>query len=375
MAALTLPIAHGGPRLYQAPLPEWYRSATDEELAHKIASARERLGSEVVILCHHYQQDGIFRFADFTGDSFKLARLSQNKPDARYIIFCGVHFMAETADILSRSDQVVILPNLTAGCSMADMADIDQVERCWQDLGDAGCENVVPITYVNSAADLKAFVGRHGGAVCTSTNAPRILEWAFRQGRQVLFFPDQHLGRNTGRAMGIGLDEMVIWDPEDDFGGNPPDLLGSKRMLLWKGHCSVHGRFTVEQIEQARREYPGIKIIVHPECTMEVVDAADAFGSTEFILKEVGRGKPGDRFAIGTEINMVHRLAQTHPDMTIFCLDPVVCPCSTMYRIHPGYLCWVLDNLLEGRVVNQISVLPSIAQYARVALERMLENG
>ncbi|HET6383033.1 MAG TPA: quinolinate synthase NadA, partial [Armatimonadota bacterium] len=383
MSTLTLPIVDlpvvgapkGGQRLYQPPLPDWYRNATDEELAERIETARAALGDRVVILCHHYQQDSIFRYADFTGDSFKLARLAQQRPEAKYIIFCGVHFMAESADVLSQPDQVVILPNLTAGCSMADMANIDQVEQCWEELQEAGCDSVIPITYMNSAADLKAFVGRNGGAVCTSSNAARILEWAFERGRQVLFFPDQHLGRNTGKAMGVPLDEMVVWDPEEDFGGNDPASLNEKKIILWKGHCSVHGRFSVEQIQQARREYPGIQVIVHPECPMDVVDAADQSGSTEYILQAVNRGKPGDRFAIGTEINMVNRLAENHPEMTIFCLDPVVCPCSTMYRIHPSYLAWTLDNLREGRVVNPIVVPQDIAAAARTALDRMLANG
>jgi quinolinate synthase len=371
----TLPILHSGQHLYQPPLPAWYQQATDEQLAERIATSRSRLGSQVVILGHHYQQDGIIRFADFTGDSFKLARLAQQRPDARYIVFCGVHFMAESADILSQPYQVAILPNLTAGCSMADMADIDQVEQCWDELLSAGCDAVVPVTYVNSAANLKAFVGRHGGAVCTSSNAPKILAWAFKQGRQVLFFPDQHLGRNTARAMGIGLDKMALWDPEQEFGGSQPEQLREKRILLWKGHCSVHGRFTVQQVLQARRDHPGVLVVVHPECTMEVVNAADSYGSTEFIIKVVNQGKPGSSFAIGTEVNLVSRLAHEHPDMTIFCLDPVVCPCSTMYRIHPSYLAWVLDNLVEGRVVNQIKVPDEIAGDARIALDRMLEIG
>lgn len=375
MATLTLPLVHGGARLYQPPIPEWYGRATEEELADRITESRAKLGSDVVILCHHYQQDSIFRYADLVGDSFKLARLAQQRPDAKYIIFCGVHFMAESADILSKPDQIVILPNLTAGCSMADMANIDQVAQCWDELEEAGCNSVVPVTYMNSAADLKGFVGQHGGAVCTSSNAPHILDWAFAQGDQVLFFPDQHLGRNTGLAMGIPEDEMVVWDPEEDFGGNTPAALRRAKIILWKGHCSVHGRFSVDQVEQARREYPGIRVIVHPECTREVVEAADCYGSTEFILQEVNRGKPGDRFAIGTEINMVNRMAESHPEMTIFCLDPVVCPCSTMYRIHPSYLCWVLDNLLEGRVVNQIRVPEQIAANAHKALDRMLANG
>jgi quinolinate synthase len=371
---LTLPLVHGGPRLYQPPLPEWYRTASDEELAARIAAAREKLGEQVVILGHHYQQDAIYRYADFVGDSFKLARLAQQRPDARYIIFCGVHFMAESADILSQPDQVVILPNLTAGCSMADMANIDQVEQCWEELQEAGCRDVVPVTYMNSAANLKSFVGWHGGAVCTSSNAPRVLKWAFERGSQVLFFPDQHLGRNTGRAMGIPLEKMVVWDPDEDFGGHHPETLTDRKILLWKGHCSVHGRFTVRQVEQARREYPGVQVIVHPECTMDVVEAADQNGSTEYILEAVNRGKPGDIYAIGTEINMVNRLAMNHPEMTIFCLDPVVCPCSTMYRIHPSYLAWVLDNLVEGRVVNQIKVPDRVAEGARLALDRMLAN-
>jgi len=374
MALLTLGErarhAHRAPQ--QEPLPDFYFEASDEETACKLGEARAALGSRAVILGHHYQRDEIIRWADYTGDSFKLAQYGAQRRDAEYILFCGVHFMAESADILAADPQRVILPNMTAGCSMADMADIYQVEESWAHLTALTDEKIIPVTYMNSAANLKAFVGERDGAVCTSSNARTVLAWAFDRGQKVLFFPDQHLGRNTALRMGVGLDEMVVWDPWDLGGGVSPDALRRAKVILWKGHCSVHGRFTVEQIVKAREEHPGVRVVVHPECTMEVVNAADDFGSTERIIRLVEAAPAGTQFAIGTEINLVNRLAKQHPDKPIFCLDPVVCPCSTMYRIHPAYLRWVLDNLLEGRVKNEIVVPDEIKHWARVALDRML---
>jgi len=366
-------------------LPAEYQRMSDEELHARIQAAKETLGDKLVILGHFYQRDEVVQYADFVGDSFQLANAALTKPDAETIVFCGVHFMAETADILSRPDQHVILPNLAAGCSMADMADEDSVEDCWEQLtelygteADAdGPEGsrlapVIPVTYMNSSAALKAFCGRNGGIVCTSSNASTVLEWAFERGQRVLFFPDQHLGRNTAKAMGISLDDMPTWNPRKPLGGNTEAELRSAKVLLWNGFCSVHKRFTVEQIEQARAEHPGCKVIVHPESPMPVVDAADASGSTDAIRKFVIASEPGDTIAIGTEINMVNRLAAEFPDRTIFCLDPVVCPCSTMYRIHPGYLAWTLDKLVEGEIHNEIVVDDEIARDAKIALERML---
>jgi quinolinate synthase len=356
----------------QEPLPEFYFQASEAETADRIAAAKALLGERLVILGHHYQRDEIIRWADYTGDSYKLSVLASQRKEADFIVFCGVHFMAESADILSQPNQVVILPNLTAGCSMADMADIGQVEDCWAQLSAVMDEKIIPITYMNSAANLKAFVGERDGAVCTSTNARGVMEWGFEQGPKLLFFPDQHLGRNTGVKMGIPLDEMVVWDPWQELGGNSEEALRHARVILWKGHCSVHGRFKLEQVEQARAMFPGIKVIVHPECTLEVVQAADCDGSTEFIIKTIDAAPAGSQWAVATEINLVNRLAKAHPEQRIFCLDPIVCPCSTMYRIHPAYLRWVLDNLLDGRVVNRIAVPDQIAHWARVALDRML---
>jgi quinolinate synthase len=356
----------------QPPLPEAYFQASEAETAAKIAAAKALLGERVFILGHHYQRDEIIRWADVIGDSYKLSVLASQRPAASYVIFCGVHFMAESADILTQPHQAVILPNLTAGCSMADMADIGQVEECWDQLAQVTDETVVPITYMNSAANLKAFVGERNGAVCTSSNARGVMEWGFKQGKKLLFFPDQHLGRNTGVAMGIPLEQMVVWDPWAECGGNSAEAIRQARVILWKGHCSVHGRFTLEQVEQARAMYPGINVMVHPECTLDVVQAADCAGSTEYIVKAIESAAPGSEWAVGTEINLVNRLARAHPDKRIFCLDPIVCPCSTMYRIHPAYLLWVLDNLLDGRVVNRIQVPEATARWAKVALERML---
>jgi quinolinate synthase len=363
---------HGNPTPVQQPLPQFYFEATPEETAARIGAARARLGSRAVILGHHYQRDEIIRWADFTGDSYKLSQLAAGRKEAEFILFCGVHFMAESADILSGPHQKVILPNMTAGCSMADMADIGQVEDCWEQLLAVSDAKIIPITYMNSAANLKAFVGERDGIVCTSSNAPAALRWAFERGEQVLFFPDQHLGRNTGVKLGIPLDEMIVWDPWEELGGLTAPAIRRARVLLWKGHCSVHGRFTVEQIRQAREAFPGIQVVVHPECTLDVVQAADCDGSTEFIIKTIEAAPQGSQWAIGTEINLVNRLAHQHPDKRIFCLDPVVCPCSTMYRIHPAYLRWVLENLVEDRVVNQITVPEETAHWARIALDRML---
>ncbi|GAB3155746.1 quinolinate synthase NadA [Microbacterium neimengense] len=373
-------IPTGSPR--QGMLPAAYRDASDEELDARIRRAKETLGDRVVVLGHFYQREEVVRHADYVGDSFQLANAALEHPDAEAIVFCGVHFMAETADLLSQPEQAVILPNLAAGCSMADMADIDQVEECWEQLeelyGDMdtpdadGLVPVVPVTYMNSSAAIKGFVGRHGGIVCTSSNARTVLEWAFERGRRVLFFPDQHLGRNTAKAMGVPLEQMPMWNPTKPLGGSDEQMLADARVILWHGFCSVHRRFTVDQIDKARAEHPGVRVIVHPECPMAVVDAADEAGSTDYIRKAIAAATEPTTFAIGTEINLVQRLAAQYPQHEIFCLDPVVCPCSTMYRIHPGYLAWVLEGLAAGETLNRITVPASVADPARVALERML---
>ena len=367
----------GAPR--QGALPEAYQRAGADELDRRIRAAKATLGGRVVILGHFYQRDEVVRHADFVGDSFQLATAAQTVPDAETIVFCGVHFMAETADILARDGQSVILPNLAAGCSMADMADEDSVEECWEQLtelygepGPDGLLPIIPVTYMNSSAALKAFCGRNGGVVCTSSNAEIVLADAFARGQRVLFFPDQHLGRNTAKRMGVPLERMPMWDPRRPLGGNSAEALHDARVVLWHGFCSVHRRFTVAQIEQARAAHPGLRVIVHPECPMDVVDAADESGSTDVIRRAVAAATEPTTFAIGTEINLVNRLAAEFPQHTIFCLDPVVCPCSTMYRIHPGYLAWVLEELVAGRVVNRIRVDEGVAAHARVALDRML---
>ena len=355
-------------------LPIEYMRMTPEELDARIAEARAALQRRLVILGHHYQRDEVIKYADYRGDSFKLSQYAASQKDAEFIMFCGVHFMAETADILSASHQSVILPNLTAGCSMADMAPTDDVLDCWDDLQDIFGEGdaTVPITYMNSTASIKALCGRNGGIVCTSTNAPATFQWALDKGKRILFLPDQHLGRNTGLKMGIGLEEMVVWNPFKPLGGHTEDELRRARLILWQGHCSVHTRFTVPQIEQARERRPDVNVVVHPECTMEVVQAADFDGSTEFIIKVIADAPPGTAWAVGTEINLVNRIAAENPDKTVFCLDSVVCPCSTMYRIHPAYVSWVLDGLNEGVTVNAITVDDETADQARVALDRML---
>lgn len=364
----------------QGQLPEEYKLASDAELGERILAAKAALGDRAVILGHFYQRDEVIQYADFVGDSFQLANAALTRPDAEAIVFCGVHFMAETADILSAPEQAVILPNLAAGCSMADMADADSVAECWEQLEELygtepdaeGRVPVLPVTYMNSSAALKAFCGEHGGIVCTSSNARTVLEWAFQRAQRVLFFPDQHLGRNTAKALGVPLEQMPMWNPRKDLGGNDEQALLDSRVILWHGFCSVHKRFSVAQIEKARADFPGVQVIVHPECPMEVVDAADSAGSTDFIKKAIAAATEPTTFAIGTEINMVNRLAAEYPQHTIFCLDPVICPCSTMYRIHPGYLAWVLEELVAGRVVNRITVAESVQDNARTALERML---
>jgi quinolinate synthase len=365
---------------HQGTLPAEYRRASKEELDLRIRAVKHVMGDKLLILGHFYQRDEVVQYADFVGDSFQLAQIAKSRPEAEAIVFCGVHFMAETADMLSQPNQNVILPNLAAGCSMADMADIDAVEDCWEDLvrvlGDKpdanGLAPVIPVTYMNSSAVLKAFCGRHGGVVCTSSNAQKVLEWAFARGQRVLFFPDQHLGRNTARAMGVALEQMPLWNPNQPTGGLSDDAMRDARVILWHGFCSVHKRFSVQQVQMARQRHPGVRVIVHPECPMEVVEAADAYGSTDFIKKAIEAAPAGSTFAIGTEINLVQRLANEHPEHTIFCLDSIICPCSTMYRIHPSYLAWVLEALERGEVLNQISVPEEVAVDARVALERML---
>ena len=353
-------------------LPREYIGLKPDDLHARIAAAREKLGERLVILGHHYQRDEIIQFADFRGDSFLLSQNAARQRDAEYVVFCGVHFMAETADILTDPKQKVILPNMNAGCSMADMAATDDVLDAWDDLNDVLSGGLVPITYMNSTASIKALCGQNGGIVCTSSNAASSFEWAFQRGEKILFLPDQHLGRNTGAKLDVPLDEMVVWNPFKPLGGLSESQIQNARIILWQGHCSVHTRFSVAQIEDARAKFPDVQVVVHPECVREVVDAADMDGSTEFIIKVVSQAPAGSVFAIGTEINLVNRLANENPDKTVFCLDPVVCPCSTMYRIHPAYLAWVTEGLVADTVVNQVTVDDETAHYARVALKRML---
>jgi quinolinate synthase len=356
-------------------VPIRYLKMTPEEINASIASARETLGDQVLLLGHHYQREDVFKYADLSGDSYKLSRLASENKEAEFIVFCGVHFMAETADVLSGPEQTVILPNMAAGCSMADMAQSEDVEDAWEDLTSAlgGQEEIVPITYMNSAADIKALCGRSGGIVCTSSNADLTFEWAFERSKRVLFLPDQHLGRNTALKIGIPEDEIIVWNPFVPMGGHTPEALRRARVILWQGHCSVHTRFTPAQVQESRARYPDVNVIVHPECTRETVDAANYVGSTEYIVKMVSEAPAGSIWGIGTEINLVNRLAKENPDKTVFCLDPVVCPCATMYRIHPAYLLWVLDGLMAGLVINAIKVEGQTAIDARVALRRMLD--
>jgi quinolinate synthase len=357
----------------QVALPELVTAAPAAELQDRILAARAALGSRLVILGHHYQRDEVIRYADFTGDSFKLAQLAATRPEAEFIVFCGVHFMAESADILSAPHQKVVLPDLDAGCTMADMAETDQVEDCWDVVTEVVGEDVLPVTYMNSTATLKAFVGKHGGAVCTSSNARAILDWAFRQKARVLFFPDEHLGRNTGFRMGIPLERMQVWDPYEDRGGLSDERIRDARILLWKGHCSVHNRFTPDMVDTRRAQMPGVKVIVHPECRFEVAQKADAIGSTEGIIKTVKESAKGSRWAVGTELNLVNRLArESAPEREVVSLDDCFCVCSTMFRIDPPHLLWALENLRDGRLVNVVAVPERIAADARIALDRML---
>jgi quinolinate synthase len=347
---------------------------SDPDLVERARTAKERLGEQVFVLGHHYQRDEVIQFADVTGDSFKLAQQAAARPQADYIVFCGVHFMAESADILTAAHQQVLLPDLAAGCSMADMATFDQVEDAWDVLADAGVADVtVPVSYMNSSADIKAFTGRHAGTICTSSNAKRALDWAFAQGEKVLFLPDQHLGRNTAvRDMGMSLDDCVVFDPNRPGGGVSADDLRRARMILWRGHCSVHGRFTRECVDEVRARIPGVHVLVHPECRHEVASAADLVGSTEFIIRAVAESPAGSAWAIGTELNLVQRLAKRHPDKQIVYLDKTVCFCSTMNRIDLPHLVRTMESLVDGRVVNRVEVDPRVAIEARLALDRML---
>jgi quinolinate synthase len=349
-------------------------AASDPSLAERARAARAALGDRAFILGHHYQRDEVIEFADVTGDSFKLAQQAAGRPEAEYIVFCGVHFMAESADILTGDHQRVILPDLAAGCSMADMATFDQVTDAWDVLADAGVADVtVPVSYMNSSADIKGFTGRHGGTICTSSNAERALGWAFGRGEKVLFLPDQHLGRNTAvRDLGLSLDDCVLFDPHKPGGGLTGQQLRDAEMILWRGHCSVHGRFTLDSVNDVRARIPGVTVLVHPECRHEVVGAADLVGSTEYIIKVVEAAPAGSAWAIGTELNLVKRLALAHPDKRIVFLDKAVCFCSTMNRIDLPHLVWSLESLVAGEVVNQITVEPETARYARAALDQML---
>ena len=349
-----------------------YLLVPDNALDDRIAAAKARLGGDVVILGHHYQRDEVVKFADYRGDSLKLS-FQASQAQGRYIIFCGVHFMAESADILRREHQSVILPDLNAGCSMADMADIGLVEACWSELSSLlDPRKIIPVTYMNSTAAIKAFTGEHGGSVCTSSNAAEVMNWAFETGEKVLFLPDEHLGRNTGYRMGIPLEQMIVWDPYQEFGGNTPEAIRGARIILWKGYCSVHQRFTPQQVARVRREHPGIRVIAHPECRFEVAQAADQTGSTEGIIKAIQASPAGTKWAVGTEIHLVNRLSKELKQHKVISLDPSVCVCTTMFRITPQHLLWALENLGEGNVVNRISVDERTRHHARLALDRML---
>ena len=354
-------------------LPDTYLSLPENEMDDRIAAARSALGERLLILGHHYQRDEVIKFADSTGDSFKLARQAAECSEADYIVFCGVHFMAESADVLSGPNQRVILPDLAAGCSMADMAEPEQLEVCWDELQAMGITGVIPVTYINSAASIKAFCGAREGVVCTSSNAAATLRWAWQRGDKILFLPDQHLGRNTAYAMGVPLDEMVVWDPELPWGGRTPEAVRSARLILWHGYCSVHTRFNVKQIEHVRQVHPGVRVIVHPECTWDVVQAADESGSTEQIIRQIKGSPEGSVWAVGTEIHLVNRLAhELAPGRTVMTLDPIGCLCSTMFRVSPNHLLWVLEGLCAGEVHNRIVVPDQDKHWTRVALDRML---
>jgi quinolinate synthase len=368
---------------WQQPLPPIYNELSDVKLRVRIAAAKAALGKRLIILGHHYQQDDIIDFADFTGDSFELSRAAAQQKDAEFVIFCGVHFMAESADILTNENVRVLLPDLGAGCSMADMANLDQTIECWEQLREVcGNQKIVPITYMNSSAAIKAFVGEHGGAVCTSSNCRNVLEWALAGAAEpasagvaktkILFFPDQHLGRNTAYAMGYPLDKMLVWDPRQDLGGNTPAAIRDADFILWKGHCSVHALFRPEHVDDVRKNYPDMKVIVHPECKWDVVQKADMAGSTAYIVKTIEAAPPGSQWAIGTEVHLINRLRHQHPDKKIVVLSDCQCLCTTMYRIDLPHLCWMLENLVEGKVVNQIKVDSETRKWATIALQRML---
>jgi quinolinate synthase len=356
------------------PLPAAYLGLPDDEMDLRIRAAKAALGDRLVILGHHYQRDEVIKFADYTGDSFKLARSIAKHPNAEFIVFCGVHFMAESADVLALPHQQIILPDLAAGCSMADMAAPDQLEICWAELETLGvAADVVPVTYINSAAAIKSFVGEQGGTICTSSNARATLEWGWRQREKILFLPDQHLGRNTAWQMGVPLEDMVVWDPDEPFGGLTKEQVQRARLILWKGHCSVHVRFTTKQIALVRQQHPGVRVIVHPEVPFDVLQAADDNGSTEYILNAVRQSPAGSIWAVGTEVHLVHRLAnEVAPDKTVISLDQVGCLCSTMFRVSPNHLLWVLEGLLDGEVHNRVTVPESQKKWARIALDRML---
>lgn len=362
-----------------------YKRLGNAELASRIEAVRQRLGKRLLILGHHYQQDEVIAHSDLRGDSYQLSEMAAQSTDCRTIVFCGVHFMAETADILAnRPDKLasrngervtVILPDMAAGCSMADMAAINQVETAWEDLEEiVGADDITPVTYINSAASLKAFCGKHGGIVCTSSNAAAVLKWSFERRKRVFFFPDQHLGRNTARTMGITNEQMPVWDPyAADLGGNTEEALKNSRVILWKGHCSVHQMFTAAHVKQFRANHPGIKVLVHPECPQEVVDISDEIGSTGRIIKTVESAPAGTKWAIGTELHLVNRLKKEHPEQEIHFLSPVICMCATMYRIDLAHLCWTLENLVAGSLVNVIEVDAETAHWSLVSLERMLK--
>lgn len=358
--------------LQQVDIGSQYLDEEEEVLLEKIAERKREFGDQLLILGHHYQQESVFRFADMTGDSLKLAKYAASSQNSRYIVFCGVHFMAESADILTSDEQQVFLPDLRAGCPMADMATVEEVKWAWEELIGSTDERIIPVTYVNSSAAIKAFVGERGGSVCTSSNAERVLTWALEQGEKVFFFPDEHLGRNSAYALGIPDDEVVIWDREKPLGGNTAEQLRRAKVILWNGYCTVHMQFSASHVEMWRSKDPDVQVIVHPECRHEVVRLADSYGSTEMIIKAVRESAPGSKWAVGTEINLVSRLGRQFPDKEIHSLSPFQCLCSTMYRIKPAYLLWILDNIRAGESVNMITVDPEIAALAKVSLARML---
>lgn len=360
------------PKRSEAKPIDEYLNLGEAELFDRIQAAKKTLGDRVVILGHHYQRDDVICHADLTGDSFKLSQMAAERHEAEHLVFCGVHFMAESADILSAAHQQVILPDMAAGCSMADMARLDQVEDAWEQLQQLGIADVMPVTYMNSAANIKAFCGRHDGVVCTSSNALPLFKWAFARREKLFFFPDEHLGRNTGLKFGIPLEQMVVWDPRLELGGNSPEQLRQAKVILWKGFCSVHGRFQARHVDDRRAEHPGIKALVHPECRYEVVQKSDLNGSTEFIIKTIAEAPAGSKWAVGTELNLVNRLAKRHPDKFVTLLAPDLCMCATMFRIAPENLCWSLENLVAGHVVNHITVDDETARWAKLALDRML---